>query len=81
MKLSLTLLVIFGFVAFIGAAPVEDEPEAPELSESDAPVKDDAPEEEQAQDEDDISDDDDSNEDDDEDATLPNSNATHSSAV
>ncbi|XP_020909491.1 uncharacterized protein LOC110247402, partial [Exaiptasia diaphana] len=48
MKLLLTFLVIFGLVAYIGAAPVEDEPEAPELSEADAPEKDDSTEKQDA---------------------------------
>ncbi|KXJ21611.1 uncharacterized protein LOC110253928 [Exaiptasia diaphana] len=38
MKLSLTLLVIFGLVAFIGAAPAEEEPEIPEEFKEDLPA-------------------------------------------
>ncbi|KXJ21605.1 hypothetical protein AC249_AIPGENE18005 [Exaiptasia diaphana] len=41
MKLSLTLLVIFGLVAFIGAAPAEEKREIPEelKPEDDLPAK------------------------------------------
>ncbi|KXJ05330.1 acidic leucine-rich nuclear phosphoprotein 32 family member B [Exaiptasia diaphana] len=42
MKLSLTLLVIFGLVAFIGAAPAEEDSEIPE-----EPKTEDAPEQEE----------------------------------